>query len=221
MPTVIPPVCIPRRAFLTGGLCAIAAPNLALAEPFPRRLAFSVLRNGKTIGEQSMTFETGEALIVRSVAEMKVKLGPVSLYHYRHEATEHWRGDMFQSLDTRTNDNGRMLQVSARREGDAIRIAQASGAQAAAAAQALPFTHWNRRIAAAPLFNPQDGKLLKERAMPAGPGLITLADGSSRRAESVVFRGDAAIEDWYDQDGVWTALKGRLKDGSELEYRRL
>ncbi len=226
MPPVIPAPCVrairlQRRAFLTGGLCALAAPGLAMAEPFPQRLAFTVLRNGKTIGQQSMTFETGDGLTVRSVVEMTVKVGPISLYRYRHEATERWRGDLFHSLETRTDDNGKTLRVSARRDGDLIRIAQASGAEIVASAQALPFTHWNRRIAAAPLFNPQDGKLLKERGAPAGPGLITLADGSSRRAEAVVFRGDASIEDWYDQDGVWTALKGRLKDGSELEYRRL
>lgn len=212
---------LPRRAVLAGGLCALAGPGLALAESYPPRLAFAALRNGRKIGEQSMTFDARDGLVVSTVVEMEVKLGPISLYRYRHEATERWRAGAFESLATRTNDNGRLLQVSARREGGAVRIVQPSGAEVAAPGSALPFTHWNRRIAHAPLFNPQDGKLLKERGAPAGTGLVTLADGSSRMAEGVMFRGEAEIVDWYDDGGVWTALQGRLKDGSAMAYRRL
>jgi len=219
MSAVIPPFGLPRRAFLFTGLCALAAP--AMAASGPPRLAFAVMRNGKKIGEQSMTFETGDELVVHTVAEMAVKVGPISLYRYRHEATERWRGDAFDSLQTRTDDNGRLLQVSARRDREGVRIVQTSGAAISAPAQSLPFTHWNRRIAAAPLFNPQDGKLVKERGMATGRGVVTLADGSSRPAEGVAFHGEVQILDWYDADGVWTGLEGRLKDGSTLVYRRL
>ena len=34
-------------------------------------------------------------------------------------------------------------------------------------------------------------------------------------------RGDAEIDDWYDTDGSWAALKGKLEDGSTMEYKRL
>ena len=197
------------------------APMAANAAPQPARLAFIALRNGRKIGEQHMIFDRDDGLTVRTQVEMAVKLGPIQLYSYRHEATERWRDGRFQSLDTQTADNGKALRVSARRESDGVMISPAAGGALQAAKDALPFTHWNREIAKAPLFNPQDGKLLRETVTAAAGASIVFADGSSRRAQGVVFRGDASIEDWYDDDGVWTGLTGRLKDGSTLEYRRL
>jgi len=187
----------------------------------PAQLAFAALRNGRKIGEQHMTFDRGESLIAHTLTEFTVTLGPIALYRYRHEATERWRSDRFEGLETRTRDNGKMLQVSARREDGGITISTAAGAVLRAPKDALPFTHWNRGIAKAPLFNPQDGKVLRVTVAKPVSGSVMLADGSSRRAEGVAFRGDAEIEDWYDGDGAWIGLTGRLKDGSMLEYRRL
>lgn len=210
---------IPRRAVLMGGLAALTVPAMATAQP--RTLSFEVRRNGRKIGEQSITFDDRDGLSATTQTDLAVALGPVTLYRYRHEASELWRDGRFVNLETRTNDNGKMLRVTARRESAGVRIVQASGAVVQAPEAVLPFTHWNRLIAVSALFNPQDGKLLKERASPGRSSSVSLADGSTRRAEGVVFQGDIYIEDWYDQDGVWTALDGRLKDGSNLAYRRL
>jgi hypothetical protein len=224
MQTVSRPDLIQRRAMLAGalsclGMAALAPPARCAVQP--RILSFEVLRNGRKIGEQAMSFAGDDDLTVHTQTDMTVTLGPISLFRYRHEATERWQGGRFTSLQTRTDSNGKILQVSARREGGAVHIQPAAGAAIEAADATLPFTHWNRKIAAAPLFNPQDGKLLKERGAPAGAGAVTLADGGLRQAEGVVFKGEASIEDWYDEDAVWTALTGRLKDGSAIDYRRL
>ena len=215
---VSPSGLISRRAVLASGLAALALPARAAQ---PKALSFEVLRNGRKIGEHAMAFDDGDGLSVKINIDMAVKLGPISLFRYRHEATERWRGGRFASLDTRTDSNGKILWASARRAGGAVLIEPAVGAAFEAPEAALPFTHWNRQIASAPLFNPQDGKLLKERASVGGSGAVTLADGSKRPAEGVVFRGEAYIEDWYDADSVWTALTSRLKDGSAIDYRRL
>jgi hypothetical protein len=212
---------IPRRAVLAGAL-ALAAPRLAWGASMPARLSFQALRNGHPIGEQQMSFEVGpDGLTAHTVAEIAVKIGPITAYRYRHEATERWTDDRFAGLDTETNDNGKVIRVSARRAGDQVQIVTPAGETVTAPAGTLPFTHWNRRIAAAPLFNPQDGKLLRETASPAGSGAVKLASGALAPAERLVFRGDAYIDDWYDSGGVWTGLTGKLKDGSMLEYRRL
>lgn len=192
----------------------------AAAGSQPERLAFVALRNGREIGEQQMTFQTGEGLTVRSEADFLVKLGPIALYRYRHEATERWRDDRFLDLRTQTDDNRRRTHVEARREAAKVVIVPADAPPLEAAADALPFTHWNRRIASAPLFNPQDGRLLRETVSVAPARPISLADGGARRATGLAFRGEVEITDWYDEAGVWTGLVGRLKDGSILEYRR-
>jgi hypothetical protein len=207
---------------MTGGPAMLALPAARAAVAAPRKLSFVVLRNGDKIGEQAMMFElVGEDLTARTSCELVVKLGPVPVYRYRHEATERWSQDRFASLQTQTNDNGKLISVTALHDGDRLQIARAGQAPLSAPPQTLPFTHWNRKISGAPVFNPQDGKLLREAAEGPTPGLVKLADGSSFPASKIVFRGDAYIEDWYDQAGGWTGLVGRLKDGSTVEYRRL
>ncbi len=214
-----------RRALFLGGLCALALGRAACAElrsPAGGRLAFAAFRNGRRIGEQTMTFApSASGLDVHTLAEFTVKLGPVTLYRYRHEATERWRDGAFASLESRTLANGKAMKVSATRTSGGVMIEPASGPATKAPAAALPFSHWNRAIAKAPLFNPQDGKLVRETVKLAGSGQVQLADGRSITAERIVFGGEAQIEDWYDSDGIWTGLRGKLKDGSLMEYRRL
>ena len=50
---------------------------------------------------------------------------------------------------------------------------------------------------------------------------MTLADGRSLEVQVWSLRGEAEIDNWYDRNGVWTGLNGRLVDGSRIEYRRI
>jgi len=88
-----------------------------------------------------------------------------------------------------------------------------------APAGASPLTHWNAQALAGPLFNPQEGKLLKVSARRRTDGLTTPGGRAAATLWSV--RGEAEIDDWYDAEGSWLALKGKLKDGSVMEYRRV
>lgn len=186
------------------------------------RLTFEAFRNEQHIGRQVTSFERrGDSLQVLTVAEFLVKLGPIPFYRYRHNATEHWTAGAFDSIAAVTNQNGRAARVSAVRSDGRVTISPASGGAFAAPVSALPFTHWNRVIAAAPLFNPQDGKLLRETAQGPTRATVRLASGVLVPAARIGFRGDAYIDDYYGADDVWIGLGGRLSDGSWLEYRRL
>jgi hypothetical protein len=197
---------IDRRLLLASGLAAL--PGFALAAaPASRRLAFHVLRNGTRIGEHVMSFAGDPTSpTVTTEVRMAVKLGPVPVFRYRHHAVERWTGSKFASLETTTDSNGKAERVSARRAEAGVVIETAKG-RITGPAGVRPFTHWNPEVFGAPLFNPQDGKLLKV---------------TTRRVSATQWsvRGEAEIDDWYDEAGVWTALKGKLKDGSLLEYRR-
>ena len=70
-----------------------------------------------------------------------------------------------------------------------------------------PMNHWNSQIFTGPLFNPQTGKLMKVRTAKVGPGHWAI-------------RGEADIDDYYDESGAWQSLVGKLDDGSKVEYRR-
>lgn len=75
-------------------------------------------------------------------------------------------------------------------------------------ADAVPLSHWNPANFGKPLFNQQEGRMLKVTCARAGAGHWQI-------------RGEAEIDDFYDASGTWLALKGKLEDGSKMEYRRI
>jgi hypothetical protein len=198
---------ISRRLILLGGLALTAPAPAWAAMPPGGKLAFAVSRNGAQVGEHHMSFAGDPASpVVTTDVRMLVKLGPVPVYRYIHHAVERWAGGRFASLETTTDANGKGQKVSARRTEAGLTIETGKG-RIAAPANAAPFTHWNPQVFGRPLFNPQEGKLLKVTA--------------ARNGAMWSIRGEAEIDDWYDEAGVWTRLRGKLKDGSTMEYRRL
>jgi PAS domain-containing protein len=186
------------------------------------KVTFEALRNGRKIGEQSTAIERrGAERIVRTLAVLAVKVGPLTVYRYRHEATERWEVDRFMRLETLTNQNGKPLRTSAQRDSDGVAIVDSTGRRVRASAATAPFSHWNREIAGRPLFNPQTGKLLRITASAPQPAPIRLANGGAIPGVRISFRGDAEIDNFYDETGAWAGLVGKLEDGSKLEYRRL
>ena len=209
-----------RRLLLAAGaLAAVPAPLLA-APPASRRLAFAVLRNGERIGEHRMTF-SGDAAspTVATEVAMTVKLGGVTVYRYRHTAREVWADGRFESLESVTDATAGDRKVSARRTPSGVLI-RTGRREVLAPAGTAPLTHWNSRVLTGRLFNPQEGDLVRITAAPKGMRPVILADGRSIEAQVWSLRGEAEIDNWYDKSGVWTGLKGRLKDGSVIEYRR-
>ena len=95
----------------------------------------------------------------------------------------------------------------AERTGGGIRVDCPSG-KTTLSADTNPMNHWNQQIFAGPLFNPQTGKLMKVRTARVAPGHWTI-------------RGEAEIDDFYDESGAWQSLTGKLDDGSKVEYRRI
>lgn len=207
-----------RRAALTG---LVLAPGLARAATAPRAdLHFEVWRKGQKIGAHSVGFHGDDAaMTVAIAAEMLVKLGPIPVFRYRHQASETWREGRFATLESHTASNGKVEQVSAERSETGVEIT-AGGKTVQASARACPLTHWNCAVLDGPLFNPQTGLVVRE-AMSRTADTVELADGRTVNATRYQLRGDAEIVDWYDPTGAWAALRGKVGDGSWIEYRRV
>ncbi|HZZ30413.1 MAG TPA: DUF6134 family protein [Phenylobacterium sp.] len=201
------PAALSRRLILAGGLILPLAPGLVLAAS--RNLTFAVFRNGSKIGEHQVSFAgDGPALTATTDALMTVKLGPVPVFKYHHHAVETRADGVFASLETSTSSNGKAERVEAERTGAGVHVDCTYG-KALLAADANPLTHWNPQIfGGPPLFNPQTGKILKVRT-------------AKVTANHVTIRGEAEIDDFYDDAGAWQSLTGKLDDGSHVEYRRV
>ena len=195
-----------RRELILGGMGLALVPGTALA--VPSRLAFAVFRNGSKVGEHVMAF-TGDdsARTATTNVSMTVKVGPVPVYKYKHQAIEKWVDGKWASIDTTTNGNGKVTNVTARQMGTYVQITGPAG-PVRGPANALPLSHWNQANFGKPLFNQQEGKMLKVTCTQVGTGHWQV-------------RGEAQIDDYYDAAGNWTGLKGKLEDGSSMEYRRV
>lgn len=194
-----------RRVLIAGGV-ALGAPAVATAAR--AHLDFLVYRNGAKVGLHQMTFEgaVGSRVVTTNVA-MTIKVGPVPVFRYRHRAVERWANGRWASLDTTTTQNGKTHSVTARAMTGFVQIESPAGL-VRAPASAAPLTHWNPAVLTGPLFNPQEGKMLKVRCTLTAPGRWAI-------------RGETEIDNEYDAAGDWLALKGKLDDGSRIEYRRI
>ena len=195
-----------RRDLILGGAGALLLPGAGLA--VPSRLNFQVFRNGTKVGEHQVVF-TGDddARTVTTDVNMVVKVGPVPVYKYKHQAIETWAAGKWASVETTTNGNGKLTKASARAMGGFVQISGPTGASRGPA-NAHPLSHWNQANFGKPLFNQQEGKMLKVTVSQVKPGHWQV-------------RGDAEIDDFYDASGNWLALRGKLEDGSKMEYRRV
>lgn len=198
---------IARRQLILAGAGLALAPGVALAAP-PPRLAFAVFRNGTKVGEHRIVFSGDDAArTVTTDVDMVVKVGPVPVYKYKHNAVERWAGGKWASVETTTNGNGKVTRASGRAMGGFVAISGPKG-DSRGPADAVPLSHWNPATLSRPLFNQQEGRMLKVRTTQVGPGHWQI-------------RGEAEIDDFYDSAGNWLALKGKLEDGSSMEYRRI
>lgn len=198
---------IGRRELAVGGAWLMMAPGTALAAP-PPRLTFNVFRNGTKVGQHTIVFSGDETSRTATTnVAMTVKVGPVRVYKYKHQAVEKWVDGKWSSVDCTTNGNGKITKASARQMGGYVQISGPAGS-VRGPANAAPLSHWNQTLFGRPLFNQQEGKLLKVTATQVAPGHWAI-------------RGEAEIDDYYDASGNWLALKGKLEDGSRMEYRRV
>ncbi len=215
---------LPRRALLLSGFALLCMPVRTIAQVrAPRRdMRFEVWRHGQQIGLHSVAFSGDDRNFSAAIhAEMLVKLGPIPVFRYTHQAQEIWRDGQFAEFESHTVSNGRREQVHAIHAPDGVTIATGAGQKLQAAARTHPLTHWNQAVLDGPLFNPQTGALLHIAVSQSAVANAQPAPGHPPCTACYLLRGDAEIIEWYDADGTWAALRGKAPDGSYIEYRRI
>ena len=213
-----------RRHFLGGACAGLCLPQQASANirvPEGGRLAFAVLREGRDIGEHALTFErAGEGWTIEVAIDLAIKLGPVPMFRYEHRATERWSSAGFQSLEARTNDDGKRLTVRAKRLASAVSVESSAQGVYEAPSAALPSTHWNRRMLDVPFFNTQTGELMSSVVTAKGNGAVETASGRKINVRRFEIAGNLTLETWYDDQQTWAGLQFKGRDGSQIVYRR-
>lgn len=214
---------IARRALL-GGALAILAPVPALASGLPLppggRLGFDVWRGSRKLGTHDLVFHpTPDGVLVDVSVDIAFRVGPITLYHYTHQAHERWADGQVAQISTTTNDNGTRYLVEGRRDNRGLTVAPGGHAPYLAPIDALPATHWNHRELDGAWINTQSGELLRPHVAPEGMVSVETAGGRALRVRRYALTGPVQLTMWYDEAQVWAGLSF-IKAGTEVRYAR-
>lgn len=217
-----------RNLLYTGSASALAfmanaAPSFAaLPVPPSNTLSFRIMRKGDRIGTHTLNFvRSGDDLSVNIAVQMAVYLGPIRMFHYSHHNVERWNGGSFDSMDAKTDYNGEAAFCTVRRDGDKLTVEGSKAPRYAAPANALAATHWNKAELNGPMINPENGMMLHPAISDVGSCSVATASGASLLAHQYAWRGQDALNLWYDGQGDWLALKAVTKSGEVLIYEKL
>lgn len=182
-------------------------------------LDYRVLRDGFEIGRHTVLFRHGggEAMTVETEVRITVSLLFITLYRYRLDATETWRGDRLVGFESTTDDDGDLYTVRAVAEGDRVMVY--AGAESwTASATAVPSSLWRRDMARGSLLiGVERGEALSVAFREIGRETV-MARGAEISAAKIVVSGDLERELWYGDDGFLVHLRLIGRDGSTITY---
>ncbi len=199
----------------------LLAPALAAATSVPseREWRFRVLLGDNEVGTHVFRVEERDGeRHVRSDAQFTVRFLFFDAYQYIHQAREHWRGNCLQTLESKTDDNGKQLMVRGQRNGRQFDVI-ASERHESLPACVMSFAYWNPAILEQPqLLNVQTGELTPVRVEPLGRETL-LVDGAPQVAGRYALHAPRfRIDVWYADDSQWVQLESRTGNGRLLRY---
>jgi hypothetical protein len=175
---------------------------------------FQALLDGKPIGTHRFTLSTQDGVsTLRSEASFDVKLLGLTVYRYRHQATEHWRGGCLVGLTSTTDDDGTRFAVQASQHDGALRVSATKG-QTAQPAHTLPgcvmtYAYWNPAMR-------QQGQLLNAQTGRYETVTITALGNDRWRVKGP----EQPIELTYSAQGDWVGLDSKVSGGKRtLSYQ--
>ncbi|MCH7554767.1 MAG: hypothetical protein IIC08_02015 [Proteobacteria bacterium] len=196
----------------------MAGPVHAMA-PDGLVLDYRVLRDGFEIGRHKVLFRhDGDAVMtVETEIRISVSFLFITLYTYRLDARETWRGDRLVRLDSTTDDDGDLYAVRAVAEGDGLRV-EAGAKSWTAPATVVPSSLWRREMARGSLLiGVEQGEAIAVAFEEIGRETVT-ARGAEVSATKVVVSGELERQLWYDDDGILVHLRLIARDGSTITY---
>lgn len=216
-----------RRSLITSGLVGGGLmlgggmwPRRGSAAGVPPalRMPFSVRRGDAFIGEHVLTFtRMGERIEVLIEAAFEIKVAFFTAWRYSHENREVWENGRLISLDSRTDDDGNRLSVTARATAAGLEVDGRDG-RFVAPSDTLSTSWWNVGVVGRNQALDTQNGVLRSYAVSPGAWEQVTAGGRRIRARRHTLSGDINLQIWYSDLDQWVKMHfdGR---GESVDYR--
>ncbi len=218
---------IPAVLFATASLVLASLPAASNAQTAPSvagqpasgEIVFDVIREDSPMGTHSLRFTPkDDRLTVEIAIDLKVDLGPFTLFRYTHRNREEWQNGRLIAMQSTTDDDGIAQQASVRLTGDRLKIDGTEG-RFDLPPDALATTYWHEEMVRRPvLIDSANGGLRKVQVRPLAETALPVG-GVETRARGYRVTGDLDLEIFYLENGEWAGLKFRAR-GSDITYVR-
>lgn len=150
------------------------------------------------IGSHHVTIRAadgGDATVVLVEIKMKVAIGPITMFRFRHRGEEEWRsGSGLWRLETHTEEHGDVYDVRGEQTSAGIEITGPEGSCLAPPDLLTSNGLWCRTITRQRrIIDAQNGAVVDFTATAAG-------DAGHFQFEGASWRGEI----WYDDEGLWS-----------------
>jgi hypothetical protein len=208
------------RALLASLALLISAPAFAQSAWQPAdgdRLDFDVFRDGSKFGKHTVVFrKSGDDLTVDSDIDLKVALGPVTLFHYVHDVTERYTAGRLMSVAAKTKKDGKWKSLAANAVERGLNVIGA-GFKGLQQATVIPSTHWNiEEMKQAAMFSTETGAMLPMTVTDEGFEKVKVGAGFID-ARKYVVKSEITAAFWYDSSGRWVKCAFETQ-GSKVDY---
>lgn len=207
---------------LTVALLAIptATPSIAVGDG-QREFNFEVFLDDRAIGFHRFELSpTQEGVRLVTEADFEVRFLGITAFAYEHRNTELWRDGCLQSIDARTDSNGKRSSVTGRLKGREFILGE--GARTLGDCVAT-FAYWDKDILLQRqrLLNSQTAEYMPIRIEALGQDRLRIGsrDIPVRRYKLGGEGLDITIT-YAVGSNEWVALDSRLDNGRTLRYRR-
>jgi hypothetical protein len=205
---------VSRRAFLKAGVAAavsctypcfaIAKTSIVLPSATDDR-RFSVLYEGDKIGTHTVLYapETDETRINIDI-NLSVEFLGVTLFAFRHRATEIWHDGRIISLKSETLESGETLYVEGAATPDGFRVVSKDGPFIASAATLTSNSQWTPALLKQEtVVDAAHGGIIGISAHKFADERILIAGREVPATRYTVITPYLAGDIWYDQNGLW------------------
>lgn len=178
----------------------------------PADFSFGIYRKKRQIGTHYIRFEReGDIIHVGIDINIKVKIGPITAYHYAHRNDERWQGNKLLSIETTTNDNGQKYHVVGTRTDEGFKVTGMDG-EMVLPDDVVPTSYWNPIILQASLLLDSQRGIARK---------VDIAErGTGECGVKYDMRGEMNLDLWYDQNQRWCALVFE-NGGTRIYYKKL